>query len=88
MTKKKIIVKTAPKVSKIYLVINGKKCTIKIRRSSKLCKWLKIPFLVMWNRVYVRDSVVTRRIYQAILSELETQQRTGLLKSLLDMLRF
>jgi hypothetical protein len=80
--------RTVPKISRIKPVINGKKLNIKVNRSSKLCKWLKIPYLVLWNWVYVRDSVVTRRIFQDILLEVDHQRSQGFFKTLVEFCYF
>lgn len=86
MPKKKVILRTVPRISRIRPVIDGKKIDITVSRSSKICKWLKVPFLVVWNRVYVRDSVVTKKIFDAILLEIGTQRQQGLLQTIKEFL--
>jgi hypothetical protein len=60
--------------------------TVKVIRSSTLCKLLMVRAISVWNRVYVRDSIITPRMWQLQLTKLRTQRANGLLKNLRNSL--
>jgi hypothetical protein len=63
------------------------KIRIKIIRDSKLCKWLRIPVLTFWNRIYLRDTVITRKRLLMELSIIRIQRHCGFWPSLWTLIK-
>ena len=62
--------------------------TVKVIRNSMLCRLLMVRAISVWNRVYIRDAIITPRMYRFQLTKLRTQRGDGLLKNLRTSLTF
>lgn len=86
MRRRKVHFTIPPKVSVIYRVIDGKDTKVTIIRDSWLCKVLRRPTLSLWTRIYVRDVVLPKKLFERELRILYTQRLMGKWKTIWRLL--
>jgi len=60
--------------------------TVKVIRQSVLCRLLMVRAISLWNRVYIQDSVITRRMWEFQLGKIRAQRLHGFWRNLPDIL--
>lgn len=59
---------------------------VKIIRQSVLCKLLMVRAISLWNRVYVVNTVITRRMWESQLVKIQAQRTLGFWRNLPNIL--
>lgn len=59
---------------------------VKVIRRSVWCKLLMVRAISLWNRVYVADTIITRRMWESQLVKIRAQHTSGLWRNLPDSL--